>query len=146
MKPIMPILAVNDIERSIAFYRDVLEFNLDFTMPGDDGRVIHASLSRGDACVTFGPWDRTSGVDPACRGAGVVHYFTAEDDVDIDEYFVRAVAGGASVFQEPTNQFWGHRDWGITDPDGYQLIMSKIVKQVSIEDIVNAGLVGAPAD
>ena len=64
----------------------------------------------------------------------------------IDTYFDRVKDAGAEVVQEPTDQFWGHRDWGITDPDGYLLFISKVTQVVSADAMREAALAGSPAD
>ena len=66
-------------------------------------------------------------------------------DEDIDSYFQRVKDAGATVVQEPTDQYWGHRDWGITDPDGYLLFISKVTREVSAESMREAALAGSPA-
>ena len=38
------------------------------------------------------------------------------------------------VVQEPTDQFWGHRDWGISDPDGYLIFISKVTRLLRRRD------------
>jgi PhnB protein len=63
---------------------------------------------------------------------------------DIDIYFQRVKNAGATVVQEPTDQFWGHRDWGITDPDGYLLFISKETQAVSADAMREAALAGSP--
>ena len=48
--------------------------------------------------------------------------------------------------QEPTDQVWGHRDWGITHPEGYVLFFCKETLVVSAEAMREAVLAGSPAD
>jgi PhnB protein len=57
------------------------------------------------------------------------------DDEDVDALFRRARDKGATILYEPTDQFWGHRDWGMADPQGYVTIVSKVVKNVTEEDM-----------
>ena len=125
MKSLIPTISVADMETSVAFYNQVLGFETTFTLPGPDGRLVHAGVRRGASDLMIGPLDRDPTVQRDCLGAGISFYFTVDDDEDIDAYFDRVKAAGATVFQEPTDQFWGHRDWGITDPDGYKLFISK---------------------
>jgi catechol 2,3-dioxygenase-like lactoylglutathione lyase family enzyme len=46
---IMPILAVKDVDASSAFYKDVLGFSHDFSMPGPDNQTSFAGVSLGKA-------------------------------------------------------------------------------------------------
>ena len=118
MKNIIPTLAVADIDASVRFYTEVLGFDVGFTLPGEDGKLIHGSVQRGDSYLMFGRIDPSNPHDQGPLGRGVVLYATVDDSEDIDTYCQRVKAGGATVVQEPTDQVWGHRDWGITEPDG----------------------------
>jgi uncharacterized glyoxalase superfamily protein PhnB len=152
MSKIMPILMVSDMQRSIDFYTGVLGFTLDFTMPGENGALLHASVSRGDAHLMFSPLFGETVEHRDLLGKGVTLYVSLDRDVDIDAIYFGAKAAGAKIAQEPTDQFWGDRDWGLTDPDGYSVFISKTVRDVSPEEMLaHAGEVaeyvaGAPAD
>ena len=136
MKSLIPMLAVNDVDASVRYYTEVLGFAASFTMPGPDRTTVHASVERGAAHVMLGKDDASCGGEgQPPRGAGVVLYFTVEDDEDIDAYFARVTAAGAKVVQEPMDQFWGHRDWGIADPDGYLLYISKQVGAMDLSAV-----------
>jgi PhnB protein len=138
MKSIMPSLAVADIEASVKFYVDVLGFDVAFTLPGEDGKLVHASVQHGDAMLMFGRLDPANAHDQGQLGKGVVLYSTVTDDEDIDAYFERARSAGATVMQEPVDQFWGHRDWGIADPDGYLIWVSKEIQALSAAEMTEA--------
>ena len=143
MKSVIPILAVADIRRSLRFYNDVLGFETQFTMSGDDGELVHASVKRGDVSIMFGPQEQP-GLQHA--GDGIVFYFTIGDDDNVDAEFAHARANGVTVVQEPADQFWGHRDWAIKDPDGYLLTISKEVRRVDLANLPPADLAPAVAD
>ncbi len=145
MKSIIPTLSVADIDASITFYSDVLGFSTRMAMPGPDGVTVHASLERGDAQLMLARIDPSSTHDQAPLGRGVYLYATVGDDEDIDAFYARVKAAGAPVVQEPTDQFWGHRDWGITDPDGYLLFISKETRVASAEEMREAVLAGSRA-
>ena len=54
MKSLVPALAVADVAASVQFYSEVLGFEVTFTFPGDDGKLVHASVRRGDSEFMFG--------------------------------------------------------------------------------------------
>ena len=128
MKSVIPVLAAAEIETSMAFYLEVLGFETSFVMRDNDGRVTHASVHRGASEIMIGTQMDVPISQLGCLGAGVNLYMTVGDDEDIDAMFAHAKAKGASVLQEPKDQYWGHRDWGILDPDGYKLYVSKEVR------------------
>lgn len=146
MKNITPALAVADIDVSVRFYAEVLGFDVGFTLPGADGKLVHASVRRGESNLMFGRIDTSNPHDQGQLGKGVVLYATVDDDEDIDAYYQRVKEAGATVVQEPTDQFWGHRDRGISDPDGYLLFISKETRAASAEEMREAVLAGSPAD
>jgi uncharacterized glyoxalase superfamily protein PhnB len=145
MKSLVPALGVADVATSVQFYSEVLGFEVMFTFPGDEGELVHASVRRGDSEFMFGR-RRGDLHDQTPLGRGVSFYMTVGDNEDIDDFFARVKATGAEVIQEPTDQFWGNRDWAIADPDGYYLYVAKAVRQVSPQDMREAMLAVSPAD
>lgn len=147
MQRIIPTLMVADIEASIAFYGEVLGFSPEMSLPGPDGHLVHASLRRGETSIMFGRvGDQSDPHDQPPLGHGVYLYAVVGDDEDTDALFAHAKNAGATVTMEPTDQFWGMRDWSITDPDGYAWTISKQIRQVSEAEMREAALAMAPAD
>jgi PhnB protein len=142
----MAALAVADIARSVRFYSETLGFAEPYTMAGPDGKVMHGSVKLGDDMIMFGQIDSKNPHDHTPLGNGVALYTTVDDAKDIDALFAHAKNAGAPVQQEPTDQFWGHRDWAVADPDGYVVIVSKVIKQVTEQEMREAVGAGAPAD
>src|SRR5215213_9907114 len=97
MKNIIPTLAVADIDASVRFYTEVLGFDVGFTLPGEDGKLIHGSVQSGDSYLMFGRVDTSNPHDQAPFVRGVVIYATADDGEDIDAFFQRVKASGATV-------------------------------------------------
>jgi PhnB protein len=145
MKSIVPGLAVQDIAASVRFYTEVLGFETAFALPGEDGRLVHASVRRGDSEIMFGQVDPSHPHDQGPLGRGVILYATVGDDEDIDAYFQRVQQADAKVVQEPQDQFWGHRDWAIADLDGYVIYVSKVIRTVSADEM-RESMAAAPAD
>ncbi len=144
MKSIIPNLRVADVAASIRFYEEVLGFTTVMTLPGEEGGMVHAALQRGAVSLMFGPLDSPWGtISAGDLGKGVVFYVSLGDDEDLDALFAHARAAGATVVQEPTDQFWGDRDWGIADPDGYQIFVSKQTREMSGEQMLDAMMTGA---
>jgi PhnB protein len=146
MSTLIPALAVKDVEASLRFYTEVLGFATQFTLPGEDGTLVHASVTRGDSSIMFGRLDERDPRDQGPLGRGVVLYTLVDDQEDINAFFQRVKAAGATVVQEPRDQFWGDRDWAISDLDGYRIQFAKHMRTVSAEEMREAVLSGAPAD
>lgn len=144
MPNIIPALAVADIAASMRFYTETLGFTSGFTMADDEGTVVHGSVTLGDSEIMFGLLDPANAHDQGPLGKGFALYTTVADDQDIDALFAHAQRAGATITHEPTDQFWGHRDWGVTDPDGYVVIVSKVIAQPTEEQMREA-MAGAMA-
>jgi uncharacterized protein len=121
MKPkiSMITLGVQDIGRSLAFYRDGLGFNLH-------------NYKEGDACVMFrleGTWlalypreSLAEDAHVASEGSGFPRFTLAHNVKTknaVDELFAYAVAVGAKPVKTPQNTFWGGYSGYFADPDGF---------------------------
>jgi uncharacterized glyoxalase superfamily protein PhnB len=135
MKSVMPSLVVADMRDSIRFYEDALGFKATDTMPGPDGELIHASIRNGDVELMMGPAGFAGEPITGDVGKGVALYLAVGDGEDIDALFERAKRAGARVLQEPHDEFWGDRIWSVADPDGYELVVAKHVRDVSDEEM-----------
>lgn len=137
MQGFIPSLTVTDMKRSVRFYEEALGFRPTFVIPGPDGQPVFTSLSQGDAAVMLA-LPRTEDpvpIAPGSLGAGVNLYVTVTGDDDIDALFERAWNAGAKVVTEPTDQFWGDRDWTVADPDGYQITVGKQIRVLSPDEM-----------
>jgi lactoylglutathione lyase len=108
------ILFVGDLERSVAFYRDVV--GVPFRLHGD-GYAEFAT--RG---ARFGLYDRNrlaelTGHDPTPPGrpGGEVVFLVG----DVDAEAARLAAAGATILAGPVDRPWGHRTLHVEDPDGF---------------------------
>jgi PhnB protein len=146
MRAILPNLRVADVAASVAFYQRVLGFEPAMSLPAPDGSLVHAAVTRGDVTIMFGPLNSPWGsMDGDGLGKGVTLYAEVGPEEDIDALFDRARAEGAAVVQEPTDQFWGSRDWGIADPDGYQIFVAKTTRSMTADEMAEAMMAGSPA-
>lgn len=127
---IMPILSVKNVDNSLAFYVQQLGFQQDVLFPGPDGVNAFAIVHLGSS--TFG-LSRTETLDQHERGVDFMVY--VPDELDLDVYFADVQKRGAEITQAIKDEYWGDRSFGVNDPDGYVLYMTKTVKQVANEEI-----------
>ena len=109
----MYVLAVPDLSRSGAFYREVLGFEVRELAPGwltyaKDGCQIMAGECR-DA------------IPP--RELGDHSYFGYLVVDDVDEYHQRAVAGGTEIVKPLRDEPWGMREFGLRTVDGHRIMI-----------------------
>jgi lactoylglutathione lyase len=116
-----PSLTVNDVHKSLAWYRDVLGFT-----PGErwehEGKLLGVEMNAGAASFMIGQDDWKKGRD-RIKGVGVRIY--CNTDQDIDRIAARIKANGGTLTQEPKDQPWGSRELSIDDPDGYKITIAK---------------------
>jgi lactoylglutathione lyase len=109
------ILFVSDLERSIAFYRDVI--GLPFRFAAEDYAEF-ATEGAKFALYARRALPQLIGVEaPAGEASwpqGEVAFFV--DDVDAEHE--RLVSAGARVLAPPADRPWGERTLHVADPDG----------------------------
>lgn len=111
-----PVLAVHDLDRSAAWYRDVLGCQLDDVAPGQ-WRFCRAGA------VTF-MLGRCPDV-PAASELGDHSYVAYLRVDDVDSFHRSAVAAGAEVLKAPRDEPWGMRELGLRSPDGHRFMLGQ---------------------
>jgi predicted enzyme related to lactoylglutathione lyase len=77
VRHVWPLLAVEKVERSIAFYRDMLGFSV-AGRADVDGRPFWCRLERGGAAIMLQRADEEDGPVRG-RGRGITFYFVCDD-------------------------------------------------------------------
>ena len=120
LRSLMPVLTVNDVEESVAWYRDVLGFYVAQEMKLED-KLAGASLRAGGVEILLTQDDFGKGRDRK-KGVGFRLYCTTAQD--IDDLAEAIESRGGVLSQQPKDQSWGVRDFAVTDPDGFQISIS----------------------
>ena len=120
LRSALPSLTVDDIAKSIAWYRDVLGFVVADRFRHED-KVVGAILRAGAVDFMLGQDDFAKGRD---RAKGVGFRIYCETTQDVDQIAAAIKARGASLLAEPADQPWGARDLAVEDPDGYKISIS----------------------
>jgi uncharacterized glyoxalase superfamily protein PhnB len=115
-----PSFTVSDIEKSLAFYRDVLGFTLKERWE-QDGVLHGVEMVAGSVTFWLGQDDWKKGRDRA-KGQGFRMYCGTSQDVDA--LAERIKAAGGTLTEEPTSRSWGGRDFGLLDPDGFAITIA----------------------
>jgi lactoylglutathione lyase len=112
-----PGFTVNDVQKSLAFYRDVLGFTVKDRWE-QDGALRGVELVAGSVTFWLGQDDWKKGRDRV-KGQGFRMYCATAQDIDALAQRVKA-CGGALV-EEPKDQPWGGRACAVVDPDGFTI-------------------------
>jgi len=113
---------VHDPDQALAFYRDTLGLELrnDVANEGFRWVTVGAAAQPGVGIVLTNylngsPDDGDAVTALVAKGAlNGVHFHTD----DLDDTFEKVRDSGAEIVQEPTEQFWGTRDFAVRDPSG----------------------------
>jgi uncharacterized glyoxalase superfamily protein PhnB len=121
-----PNLVVADIDRSLAFYRDVLGFALLRTVP-DDPPLAFAWMTRDGVNIFLNSLEAVRAESPALverpLGGTLTLYLVLDG---IEALYARAQAA-ASLMMPLKTQPYGMREFAIADPDGYVLTFAERV-------------------
>jgi uncharacterized glyoxalase superfamily protein PhnB len=112
-----PSFTVNDLQKSLAWYRDVLGFAVEERWE-QEGKLMGVSLRAGSVTFMIAQDDWKKGRDRK-KGQGFRLYCTTTQDVDALADGIKA--RGGKLEQEPRDQPWGSRDFALTDPDGFKI-------------------------
>ena len=127
---VTPNLVVLNVDRSLAFYRDVLGFSLVTTVP-DQGPLAFAWIQRDNVNVFLNSLESVRADSPQLGarpigGLNTIFIVLEAETVAAGVDAVRAAVGSrAPVFMELKDQFYGMREFGLEDPDGYAIFFAQ---------------------
>ena len=123
---ITPNLIVRDVAKSTAFYRDVLGFTVSETVPAAEPFVF-VWLKRDEVSVFLNDINAAAHDYPAVAsvppGGTAALFFVISD---VDGYHAQ-VAPLANVILPLKTQFYGMREFAVTDPDGHIITFAERV-------------------
>jgi lactoylglutathione lyase len=116
-----PNLLVSDMAASVTFYRDVLKFGIERTVP-DQAPYVFVWLKRDSVELFLNEMKTVAAVFPNLRAGGTSTLYVVVDDVNslMDE-----VTGRAQIAMPLIDQFYGMREFAIFDPDGYLITFAQ---------------------
>jgi uncharacterized glyoxalase superfamily protein PhnB len=115
---IFPFLRYKDAAAAIAWLGKAFGFEEHLVVPNTDGTIAHGELRLGTGIVMLGTAkdDFLGMKTPADLGAVNQGIYVVLDDPD--EHHARAVAAGAEIVQELTDEDYGSRGYAARDPEG----------------------------
>jgi catechol 2,3-dioxygenase-like lactoylglutathione lyase family enzyme len=123
---ITPNLLVRDVSRSTAFYRDVLGFTMGETVP-DQEPFVFVWMKRDDVSVFLNDIKAAAHDYPEAAqmppGGTSTMFFVI---TGVDAYHAQ-VAPNARVILPLKTQFYGMREFAVSDPDGHIITFAERV-------------------
>jgi uncharacterized glyoxalase superfamily protein PhnB len=121
LRSVAPSFTVDDVQKSLAWYRDVLGFTV-----GDrweqNGTLMGVEISAGAVVFMLTQDDWKKGRDRV-KGEGFRLY--CDTTQDVDRIAERIKAKGGVLAQEPRDEEWGSRALTVEDPDGFKITIAK---------------------
>jgi uncharacterized glyoxalase superfamily protein PhnB len=121
LRAVAPSFTVNDVEKSLGWYRDVMGFAVGDRWE-DNGKLMGAELKAGPVVFMIGQDDWKKGRE---RQKGVGFRLYCQTDQDVDRMAAGIKARGGTLAQEPRDEPWGARAFTVDDPDGFKITISK---------------------
>jgi uncharacterized glyoxalase superfamily protein PhnB len=116
-----PNLIVSDMAASLTFYRDVLGFQLEQSVPGE-APFVFAWLKRGGVQLFLNDAKPVLSEFSSLRAGNTSTLFVIVNDVDA---FHAQLSGRARIVMGLTDQFYGMREFAVLDPDGYLITFAQ---------------------
>jgi len=117
LRDITPTFTATDLQRSMAFYRDVLGFVVGEEWR-ENGALEGCEMRAGAVRFYLTQDDFAKGRD---RKKGIGSRLSCTTAQDLDRFAAEVKARGGALDQEPMDMPWGERLFMITDPDGFKL-------------------------
>lgn len=114
-------LAYRDPEAALEWLSRAFGFQTRILVTDAAGKLVFAESETGGGAAGIIPAQAQGLKSPADLGGSscTVHIRFPAGGVDIDEHFERAKAAGAGVLFPPTQQFFGDKEYLVTDPEGH---------------------------
>ena len=134
-------LIVPNAKKALEFYGKAFGAETKMRMAGPDGdSTMHAEMKIGDSIVMCsdemempGSPNRKTPRNAGATTGGVMLYVK-----DVDSFFEKAVAAGATGVMPPTDQFWGDRYGQIEDPFGHVWALATHLRDMTPKQLQKA--------
>lgn len=131
---VTPYLVIKGAAQAIDFYTRAFGAQEIFSMPGPDGRIMHAEIKIGDSMIMLSDEAPEMGAQsPQTLNGTPVGIFLYVEDVDAT--FKQAISAGAKEKVAVADMFWGDRFGSLTDPFGQQWNIATHKEDVAPEEM-----------
>ncbi|MDM0111309.1 VOC family protein [Variovorax sp. J22R133] len=120
LRPFAFVLAVPDLQRSTAYFRDALGFTVAWEPERTDWQLVR----RGSVSIMMGHCP--DALPPAQTGDH--SYFAYLHVDDADALHGEWVQRGAIVMHPPIDREWGMREFAVRTPDGHRLMVGQVLQ------------------
>ena len=123
-----PNLFVRDVEASMKFYQSILGLQKSMTVP-ESAPYVFGAVTSGNVEIFFNDVKAVAKENPAIAtekiGGSMTMYIEVEG---IEEVLKSVEKSGAKINMPLTTQFYGMREFGFMDPEGWMVTIAERVK------------------
>jgi uncharacterized glyoxalase superfamily protein PhnB len=124
LKKLTPNLVVSNVERSMAFYRDVLGFDVTATVP-DTSPHVFAALQSGPVEIFLNAPEPAVAEYPAFKDRPIGGTLTLYVEVAGVQERYRALRERVKVVMPIEKRWYGVTEFAFEDPDGYVITFAE---------------------
>ena len=130
-KSITANLMVDDVDKTVSFYKDVLGFNLEMSVPRDDGKLQWAMITRGAVELMLHEKENLLEEVPQLKGSKMGGSLTLFIEIEgLDQLYTLVKKHSKIKFlKEPHTTFYGMKEFTICDPNNYILTFAEPQEQ-----------------
>jgi uncharacterized glyoxalase superfamily protein PhnB len=120
LRALAPVLIVDAVEPGIAFWTDQLGFVAENQVPGDDGRLVFASVKKDGVEIMYQTRASVVADDPGAadtlHGHSTALFITVPSIADLDAIETRT--SGAPIVKPRHETFYGSTEFYVREPGG----------------------------
>lgn len=127
LKSITANLMVEDVDKTAAYYQEVLDFKLEMSVPRDDGKLQWAMVTCDSVELMLHEKQNLIEEVPQLKGSiigGSVTLFIEMQGLDALYEKVKK-RGKATILKEPHVTFYGMKEFSLQDINGYILTFAE---------------------
>ena len=124
LKKLTPNLIVSDVQRSIAFYRDVLGFSVTATVP-DTAPYVFAVVQSGPVEIFLNAPEPAVAEYPAFKDRSIGGTLTLFMEVEGIRHAFDSLQQRVHVVAPLEHKWYGVTEFAFTDPDGYVITFAE---------------------
>ena len=133
-----PSVNYQDDRAALEWLAKAFGFETSLIVTDDTGKIVHAEMKFEGAPITIArEWSDITR-SPKSLGGKNTQQVHVQLKGDVDAHCARAKAAGATIVQEPSDQFYGDRTYRALDLEGHLWTFSQAVKVVSIAEMEEA--------
>lgn len=127
-------LMVDDVDKTVAYYQTVLGFNLEISVPRDDGKLQWALVNRDSVDIMLHERnnliEEMSQLEGTQTGGGSITLFVKMEDFEAFYDEIKEQKD-ADIIIEPHTTFYGMKEFTLQDINGYIITFAEPVEQNS---------------